>query len=121
MKPFYCFFIVAVWASCSTAKLTVPAEFTSQSTRYPVKGLNGWQVRQQLSFGSFSTSKVKRGWDFTASVQYSKFRLNPEEYIAKVFDMTTFKNSNYQRNRFQYTIGEGELEAEVYATEKFSE
>ena len=121
MKPLLLFVLLATLASCTTAKLTVPNEFTSQARSYPVKGLQGWQVGQQVQFGNYATSKVKRGWDFTASVQYSKFRLNPEEYLAKVLDITTFKNTNYQRNRFQYTIGEGSAEAEVYATEKFTE
>jgi hypothetical protein len=87
----------------------------------PVKGLNGWMINQQLSFGPYQTSRIRRGWDFTASVQYSKFRLSPEEYILKVFDINTDKGTNYQRNRFQYTIAEGGLEAEIYATEKFQE
>lgn len=121
MKPLLFFLLLTILASCTTAKLTVLNDFKSQATAYPVKGLQGWQVGQRLQFGTYGTSKVKRGWDFTASVQYSKFRLNPEEYLAKVFDITTFKNSNYQRNRFQYSIGEGSLEAEVYATEKFTE
>jgi hypothetical protein len=121
MKPIFFLLVPAFLVSCTTAKLTVPNEFVSQATAYPVKGMNGWQVGQQLKFGQMTTSKVKRGWDFTASVQYSKFRLSPEEYLAKVLDITTFKNTNYQRNRFQYTIGGGSLEAEVYATEKFTE
>lgn len=112
---------LVIFTSCTTAKLAVPTQFSSQATRYPVKGLNGWMINQQLSFGTYQTSKIKRGWDFTASVQYTKFRMSPEEALLKVFDINTDKGTNYQRNRFQYTLTEGGLEAEIYATEKFQE
>lgn len=121
MRPYYWLPLLFLLVACSTAKLTVPGEFVSVSTVYSVKGLQGWQIGQQLHFGDYSTSRIKRGWDFSASVQYSKFRLRPEEYLAKVLAITTFKNFNDQRNRFQYTIGDGIQEIEVYATEKFEE
>jgi hypothetical protein len=87
----------------------------------PVKGVNGWQLNQKLDFGTYSTSKIKRGWDFQASVQYTKFRINPEEALLRVFDIHTDKKTNTQKNKFQYTIEDGNLLAEIYATEKFKE
>lgn len=108
-------------ASCSTAKLSVPTSFSQEATKMPVKGLNGWQLNQKLNFGSYTTSKIKRGWDFSSSVSHTKFRMNPEEALLKVFDINTDKNTNTQRNRFQYTIEDGSQVAEVYATEKFKE
>ena len=76
---------------------------------------------QKLSFGNYTTSAIKRGWDFTASLQYTKFRIRPEEALLKVFDINTNNNNNWQRSRFQYTLQDGENVAEIYATEKFSE
>jgi hypothetical protein len=86
-----------------------------------VKGLQGWQINQQISFGPFQTSKIKRGWDFTSGLQYSKFNLKPEEMVLKVLNMDIDKRNVNQRGRFQYSIQDGNLIAEVYATEKFSE
>jgi hypothetical protein len=63
--------------SCTAAKLSVPTQFSQQATKMPVSGLNGWMISQKLNFGPYQTSKVKRGWDFTASVQYTKFRISP--------------------------------------------
>ena len=83
--------------------------------------MNGWQVGQRLSFGNYATSKIKRGWDFTSSLQYTKFRIRPEEALLKVFDINTDNNINTQRNKFQYIIEDGNLVAEIYATEKFKE
>ena len=108
-------------SSCTAAKLSVPETFSSQATKMPVKGLNGWQINQKLSFGNYTTSKIKRGWDFSSSVSYSKFFLRPEEALLKVFDINTDKNTNTQKNKFQYSIEDGNLVAEIYATEKFQE
>jgi hypothetical protein len=107
--------------SCTAAKLSVPPSFSEQATKMPVKGINGWQVNQKLSFGNYTTSKIKRGWDFSSSVSYTKFRISPEEMVLKVFDINTDKNANTQRNKFQYTLEDGNLITEVYATEKFKE
>ena len=113
--------VLIVVSSCTAAKVSVPASFSGQATKMPVKGINGWQINQHLSFGNYQTSKIKRGWDFTASVQYTKFKIRPEEALLKVFDINTDNNTNTQRNKFQYTIEDGNLVAEVYATEKFKE
>jgi hypothetical protein len=86
-----------------------------------VKGLNGWMVNQQLSFGNYSTSSIKRGWDFTSTVQYTKFKINPEEMLLKVFDIDADNRKLNQRNKFRYMIQDGNLSAEIFATEKFSE
>ncbi|HEX2606859.1 MAG TPA: hypothetical protein VHK91_05745 [Flavisolibacter sp.] len=113
--------LLNVLASCTTARLSVPSQFSAQATQYPVKGINGWQVNQRLNFGNYATSKIKRGWDFTSSVQYTKFRIRPEEAVLKVFDINTDNTTNNQRGKFQYTIEDGTNIAEIYATEKFRE
>jgi hypothetical protein len=87
----------------------------------PVKGLNGWMIHQKLSFGNYTTSSIKRGWDFSGSMQYSKFSLKPEEMLLKVLQVDTDKRSLAQKNKFQYTLQDGNLVAEIFATEKFSE
>lgn len=115
------FLILIIFSSCTAAKLSVPDKFSSQSTKMSVKGINGWQVNQHLTFGPYTTSKIKRGWDFTASVQYTKFRIRPEEALLRVFDINTDNGTNYQQGKFQYTLQDGNLVSEIYATEKFKE
>jgi hypothetical protein len=109
------------FTSCTSVKVAVPEQFSSGATKMPVKGLNGWMINQQLSFGGYQTSKIKRGWDFQSSVQWTKFRVSPEEMILKVFDIDTDRRNLAQRNKFQYTIQEGDNMAEIYATEQFKE
>jgi hypothetical protein len=117
------FLLIAAVAltSCTSVKVAVPEQFSSGATKMPVKGLNGWMVNQQLSFGNYQTSKIKRGWDFQSSLQWTKFRVSPEEMILKVFEIDTDRRNLSQRNKFQYTIQEGDHLAEIYATEKFKE
>lgn len=113
--------IIILLSSCTAARLSVPEAFQKQSTKYPVKGVNGWMINQKLSFGPYQTSSIKRGWDFSSSVQYTKMRMSPEEAVLKVFDINTDKASMKQRGKLQYTIEEGDQLAEIYVTETFSE
>jgi hypothetical protein len=115
------FAIIILLSSCTAAKLSVPPQFSDKATKMSVSGINGWQVNQKLGFGPYQTSKIKRGWDFTSSLQWTKFRIRPEEALLKVFDINTDNAINTQKNKFQYTIEDGNLVAEVYATEKFRE
>ena len=112
---------IVTLASCTAAKVSVPDKFSSQATHMPVKGLNGWMIKQQLTFGPYTTSTIKRGWDFGNSLQYTKFRIRPEEMMLKVLNIDTDKRSLSQRNKFHYTIDDGKHTTEIYATEKFSE
>lgn len=114
-------FALFLLTSCTAAKVSVPDAFSSQATKMPVKGLNGWMINQQLSFGPYQTSKIKRGWDFTSSLQYTQFSISPEEMLLQVFDIHTDKASLSQRNKFQYVLKSGKQVAEIYATEKFNE
>ena len=44
--------ILIFLVSCTAVKVSVPEQFSNQASRMPVKGLNGWMVNQQLSFGN---------------------------------------------------------------------
>lgn len=112
---------VFLLGSCTAAKLSVPPTFSSQATKMPVSGLNGWMISQKLSFGPYQTSKIKRGWDFASSVSYSKFFLRPEETLLKVFDINTDKATHTQKNKFQYSLEDGNGITEIFATERFQE
>lgn len=113
--------LVLTFSSCTAVKLSVPDQFSSQATKMHVKGLQGWQINQQLSFGPFQTSKIKRGWDFTSGMQHTKFNLKPEEMVLRVLNIETDKRNINQRGKFQYSLQDGNLVSEIYATEKFSE
>lgn len=113
--------LALLFTSCTAVKLSVPSSFSSQATKMKVKGVNGWKINQQLSFGNYKTSGIKRGWDFSNSVQYTKFNLKPEEMLLRVFDIDTDKRRENHRSKFNYLLEDGNLVAEIFATEKFSE
>lgn len=124
MKKIFIIMILPVMilgSSCTPAKLAVPSAFSGAATKMHVKGLNGWMINQQLSFGNYRTSTIKRGWDFTSTLQYTKFNLKPEEMFLRVFNIDTDKRRANQRNKFRYTLEDGNLVAEIFATEKFTE
>ena len=55
-------FLTAAFAACRTAEIPVTDTLASEATSYPVKGRQGFQIGQVLSFGDYHTSKVQRGW-----------------------------------------------------------
>lgn len=121
MRFFSLSFLLVTLFSCTAVKVSVPEAFARQSDKMHVSGLNGWMINQQLSFGQYTTSKVKRGWDFSSAFQHTKWRMSPEEMILKAFQVDTDKKNLNQRNKYQYTIYDGRQEAAVFATEKFEE
>lgn len=121
MKWIYSGIVVALLSSCTAAKVSVPQQFSSQATKLPIKGLNGWMVNQKLSFANYQTSAIKRGWDFKSSVQYTRFGVKPEDFLLRVMNIGTDKQVHAQHNRFQYTLSDGNNITEIYATEQFNE
>ncbi len=111
----------SVFASCTAIRPAISESFEKGATKYHVKGLQGWMVNQKLSLGDYSTSGIRRGWDFSSSVQYTKFGISPEEAILKVFDIDTDKQRQEQKSKFQYVLENGTQGMEIYGTEKFSE
>lgn len=49
-------------AACQSSRIALESDFTKNSSGMPVKGRNGLQIGQKISFGEFKTDKVKRGW-----------------------------------------------------------
>ena len=56
--------------SCRTAETAVNNDLKSDTEIYSVKGRQGSQIGQVISFGDFKTSKVKRGWTFGYSIPF---------------------------------------------------
>ncbi|WP_439558046.1 hypothetical protein [Dyadobacter sp.] len=56
--------------SCRTAEVAVNNQLKTDTETYQVKGRQGFQIGQVLSFGDYKTSKVKRGWTFSYSLPF---------------------------------------------------
>lgn len=113
--------ILLLFTACTAVKLQVPEAFKQEAESMPVKGVNGWMINQQLHFGPYKTTNVKRGWSLEKSAQWTKWRMNPEEVLLRVFDIHTDRKKLSQHNRLQYAISDSTRTAEVFATEDFKE
>lgn len=56
--------------ACKTAELAVDQGLQTETESYAVKGRQGSQIGQVLSFGGYRTDKVKRGWTFGYSLPF---------------------------------------------------
>ncbi|GGH78537.1 hypothetical protein HNQ91_003839 [Filimonas zeae] len=109
---------VIVLTSCTTVKLAVPEQFSSQSTSMHVKGLNGWMVNQKLSFGNYYTSAVKRGWNVSSTGTDRPSGVTTEDRLLKMFNVEKSNVTLNQKNKYQFTVQDGNQSAEVFCIEK---
>lgn len=93
--------------SCRTAELAVDDGLKNETETYPVKGRQGSQIGQVISFGDFKTSKVKRGWTFGYSIPFivkfngAKEKISFQQFgangtSAEVALVSRFKETEYQ-------------------------
>ena len=75
--------LALLFSACSTGMM-VDDSLQSGSDAYSVKGRQGWMLNQHLSFGSYQSGKVRRGWTqsydipFIVRFQGAKEKLNFE-------------------------------------------
>lgn len=54
--------VALLLTACHPARLVIDPALTDTAVVLPVKGRNGFQIGQKLSFGDYATGKVRRGW-----------------------------------------------------------
>lgn len=112
--------IVMAATACTSIKLAIPTQFSSGATEMPVKGLNGWMINQKLTFGSFATTSIKKGWNVTSTKADKVSNVGTEERLLKVFKVNQQNNTINQRNKYQYSISDGTISTEIFCMEKMS-
>jgi len=101
--------------SCRTAELAVNNDLKNETETYNVKGRQGFQIGQVVSFGDFKTSKVKRGWTsgysvpFIVKFQGAKEKLSFTQFgsnasSAEVTLVSRFKETEYQPIKEYFSI-----------------
>ena len=99
--------------------MSVPEKFQEQAERLPVSGIvNDGAGRKPLSFGSYKTSKIKRGWNVTTGRPDRNTRVTREERLMRAFNIGTMNTTSTQKARFNFTITDGNLAAEVFGLER---
>jgi len=101
-------------SSCKPYQLAIPTRFSEQATRMEVKG---WNSYKQLRFGNYQTTKVKRGLFVTNSRNSRRAPVTPADRVFRIFDVESNNVTERSKDRFRYTISNGNLLAEVLATE----
>lgn len=96
--------IALVTISCKSPNLVLSPNLSNETSVYEVKGRQGWQFNQVITYGDYTTSKVKRGWTSTYNVPFivnfqgAKEKLSFTQYTpqgksAEVFCVSKFKSS----------------------------
>jgi len=90
--------------ACKTPDIRIHPDLKAESTRYPVRGRQGWMINQVVTFGDFKTSRIKRGWTvkydipFLVRFQGASEKLSYTQYDAdsnraEVSAIGKFKNT----------------------------
>lgn len=107
LSPFFlCAALSVATYSCRTAEMAVNSNLKNDSEVYNVKGKQGTQIGQVISFGDYKTSKVKRGWTsaysipFIVTFQGAREKLSFTQFrgdgaSAEVSVVSRFKETDY--------------------------
>jgi hypothetical protein len=107
--------LIAAITSCHPARLVYSPGLQSETAALSVKGRNGFQIGQKLSFGGYQTGKIRRGWTsgyeipFRVSFRGAKEKLSydlvsPDGARAEVSCISKFKAIEYQMVKDYFSI-----------------
>jgi hypothetical protein len=123
MKKLFIIITIAIlFASCKSISMNVavPDQFAANATQMKVSGLNGWKIKPKLTFGNYQTSKIKKGWVVTTGGSDRNRGFAIEERVMRLFKMSRENIATDSKNKYKYTIQDGNLVAEVYCLENAS-
>jgi hypothetical protein len=107
-----------LYVACKSASMNVavPDKFAANATQMKVSGLNHFP-KPRLAFGNYRTTKVKTGWGVSSRNKNPYSGLTKEETLLKFFNIID-NTTQDTRNKYRYTIQDGDLVAKVYCLEK---
>lgn len=104
--------------SCTTMKMSVPPEFSAGAREMPVKGLGSFSGRKPVSFGSYKTSRIKRGWNTTSTRGTRMKERSNEEWLLQAMGVDAQGYTATQKDNFYFTISDGAHSAEIHCMER---
>lgn len=112
--------LAILYASCKSISMNVgiPDKFAANATQMKITGLHGMRIKRHLAFGNYQVANVKTGWVFSTGGPDRNSRITTEERLLKVFSLSHENITERSRNKYQYTIQDGDGVAEVYCMEK---
>ncbi|RYD81327.1 MAG: hypothetical protein EOP53_06645 [Sphingobacteriales bacterium] len=115
MKKYLLFVPIAVLlGSCATPKIALQGD---GFTELPVKGRNGFFIKQKLSFGDYKTTSVKRSWTKGSSSRTGLSIGNPADPgYENIISMEYTK----RKQTVNFGLTDGTYNSEVRCVTKFS-
>jgi hypothetical protein len=119
MKGIYAIalFTIITVIGCTPFKMTVSDELKSNNDEYSVKGRNGTRIKQKISFGNYSTAKIKRSWTrgnssrfgigYGGTTQQEWVNIISTEYINK-------------KQTIGFNLADGKFLSDVYCVSRFN-
>lgn len=119
-KMLFTFAVSIFLTSCTIVKLqiAVPEKFKEQAEMLPIKVAGLGNTRKPVSFGKFTTSRIKRGWNFKTGLYDRNTNVTTEERLLRAFNIQRGSMTSTQKHRFQFTFHDGNQVAQVYALER---
>jgi len=116
-RIFYTLVAAILMTGCKPFRLAVSDDLKAAHDAYEVKGKDGIMIKQKLSFGEFSTTKVKRSWTkgnsgrsglgFGSPYQDNWVNIISTEYINK-------------KQTVNFNLTDGTLTSDVYCVSRFN-
>lgn len=112
--------IASLLAGCKTAnfQIQVPQKFKEQAEKYPVTGMSRGNQKKPINIQSFTTSKIKRGWNITTGRVDRNTSFSPEERLLRALNVNRLNMTTTQKDRFSFSISNGQQQAQVAAMEQ---
>lgn len=98
--------ILVLFNACKTPNIMISNDLRTNTSVFDVKGRQGWQFNQVITYGNYSTSKIKRGWalgyDIPFVLRFKKaeeklsfIQTTAEQKQADVLAVGKFKSSEF--------------------------
>lgn len=107
-----------VGCKSATFQIQIPQKFKEQAEKYPVVGMNRGNQKKPISIQSFTTSKIKRGWNITTGRVDRNTSFSPEERLLRAFNINRLNITTTQKDRFSFSISNGQQQAQIAAMEQ---
>jgi hypothetical protein len=103
-------------SSCTPFSLSVSEDLKANHDEYSVKGRQGILIKQKLSFGEFSTTKVKRSW-----TRGSNSMTGLSKGIPNTPDWENIISMEYIRKKqtIHFNLTDGANQSDVYCVSRF--
>ena len=95
----------------TVTSLSIPSRFSEQATKMEV----AVSKRKYVSFGTYKTSKIKRGWYTTTT--YTKGNYSLEANFERFFGVNRYQEVSSEKDKFQFSLNNGNAIMEVAALE----